>query len=261
MGHTKMRETKRERQTLARPRRPRATAAGLLLAAGVAVASTAVVVRGWLHLSDMAGGQTRLIFATTLVELGVLLLVALTMAGIAWTLVLRLQESQRQLRDLAIRDPLTGLFNRRYFREVYAGEVQRARRTGHPFSVAMLDLDGFKRFNDTNGHTAGDGVLESFAEVLRSSLRSVDVLARYGGDEFVVLMPSTPGANAEAAVKRLDRVLGQWRPLGAPDGIQVSIGVSTWDPLTEPLEQADMRMYEVKRARSVIDALNIDTRP
>jgi diguanylate cyclase (GGDEF)-like protein len=207
----------------------------------------------------MAGGQTRIIFATTLVELGVLLVVALTMAGIAWTLVLRLQESQRQLRDLAIRDPLTGLYNRRYFREVYASEVQRARRTGQPFSVAMLDLDGFKRFNDTNGHTAGDGVLESFAEVLRTSLRSVDILARYGGDEFVVLMPSTVRANAETAMARLERVLDQWRPLGAPDGIHVSIGVSTWDAFTEALEQADMRMYEVKRARTIVDSLRLET--
>lgn len=254
-----MSESRRQRQSVKPPRRPRATAAGLLLAAGVAVASTAVVVRGWLYLSDMAGGRTRLIFATTLVELGVLLVVALTMAGIAWTLVLRLQESQRQLRDLAIRDPLTGLYNRRYFREVYASEIQRARRTGQPFSVAMLDLDGFKRFNDTNGHTAGDGVLESFAEVLRTSLRSVDILARYGGDEFVVLMPSTPQANAEIAMTRLERVLGQWRPLGAPEGIHVSIGVSTWDAFTEPLEQADMRMYEVKRARTVIDSLRLET--
>ena len=254
-----MSESRRRRESIKPPRRPRATAAGLLLAAGVAVASTAVVVRGWLHLSDMAGGQTRIIFATTLVELGVLLVVALTMAGIAWTLVLRLQDSQRQLRDLAIRDPLTGLYNRRYFREVYASEVQRARRTGQPFSVAMLDLDGFKRFNDTNGHTAGDGVLESFAEVLRTSLRSVDVLARYGGDEFVVLMPATPHANAEIAMARLERILGQWRPLGAPDGIHVSIGVSTWDAFTEPLEQADMRMYEVKRARTIVDSLRLET--
>ena len=254
-----MSESRRRRESIKPPRRPRATAAGLLLAAGVAVASTAVVVRGWLHLSDMAGGQTRLIFATTLVELGVLLVVALAMAGVAWTLVLRLEDSQRQLRDLAIRDPLTGLYNRRYFREVYASEVQRARRTGQPFSVAMLDLDGFKRFNDTNGHTAGDGVLESFAEILRTSLRSVDILARYGGDEFVVLMPSTVRANAETAMARLERVLDQWRPLGAPDGIHVSIGVSTWDAFTEALEQADMRMYEVKRARTIVDSLRLET--
>ncbi|HXF81381.1 MAG TPA: GGDEF domain-containing protein [bacterium] len=254
-----MRELRPTPQTLALPRHPRATAAALLLAAGVAIASAAVVIRGWLHLSQLAGGQTRLIFASTLIELGVLLLIAVAMAGVAWVLVLRLQESQRQLRDLAIRDPLTGLFNRRYFRDVYAAEVQRARRTGHPFSVAMLDLDDFKRFNDTNGHTAGDGVLESFAEVLRRSLRSVDVLARYGGDEFVVLMPATPRAGAEAAMARLRRVLQQWRPLGAPEGIQVSVGVSTWDPLTEPLEQADSRMYEAKRARAVIDALHLES--
>jgi len=222
-----------------------------------AAVGSVVVARGWIRLAQM-GGPSRDAYATSLVELGVLLAVALAIAGIAWWLVLRLQESQRQLHDLAIRDPLTGLYNRRYFREVYAAEMQRARRTGVPFSVAMLDLDGFKAFNDLNGHAAGDEVLESFADVLKASVRSVDILARYGGDEFVILMPSTAAENAATAIARVERNAAQWRPLGAPQGLHVSLGLSTWDAFTEPLEQADMRMYESKRARAVVDSLPVE---
>jgi diguanylate cyclase (GGDEF)-like protein len=224
----------------------------------VAVASTVVVVQAWYNVSDFTGLDARQTYATSLIQLGILLAAALTMAGIAWWLVVRLHESQRLLRDLAVRDPLTGLYNRRYFREVYAAEMQRARRSGVPFSVAMLDLDGFKAFNDTNGHAAGDEVLESFADVLRASVRSGDVLARYGGDEFVLLMPSTTAGNASTAIARLERNLAQWRPLGAPKGLYVSIGVSTWDAFTEPLERADMRMYESKRDKALTEALQIE---
>lgn len=231
----------------------------LVIGAGVAVASAVVVIRAWIHVSDMVGQDARITYATSLIELGLLLAVALTMAGVAWWLVVRLHESRRQLQDLAIRDPLTGLFNRRYFRDVYATEMQRARRTGAPFSVAMLDLDGFKAFNDLNGHVTGDEVLESFADVLKASVRSVDILARYGGDEFVILMPTTSAENAATAIARVERNVAQWQPLGAPQGLKVSIGVSTWDAFTEPLEQADMRMYETKRARAVIDGLQIES--
>lgn len=206
-------------------------------------------MRTLLHSATIAA-EARTQFIATVVELGVLLVVSLVLAGIAWWLVLRLHDSHRQLQDLAIRDPLTGLYNRRYFREVYATEVGRAQRSGVPFSVAMVDIDGFKQLNDTKGHLAGDAVLVSFAELLRASLRSVDILARYGGDEFVVLMPMTTADNAKAALNRLTRNLAHWRPKEAPHGLRVSIGVSTWDGGAEVLEQADRMMYQVKRVQS-----------
>ncbi|MGH2349172.1 MAG: GGDEF domain-containing protein [bacterium] len=186
-------------------------------------------------------------FVWSLVTLGVVLVASLSLAGVAWWLVLRLQESRRQLRELAIRDPLTGVFNRRYFREVYASEIKRARRTGEPLSIAMLDLDGFKNLNDTRGHLAGDAVLVSFAEVLRNSMRSVDILARYGGDEFVILMPSTSEDHARRAIQRLRANLAAWSPPHTPTALNVSIGLATLDDAGEALEQADRLMYESKK--------------
>lgn len=216
----------------------------------MALAGITVLLRAFVQTSALAGGPGRTGVLFRLIELSVLLAVTLVLAGVAWWLVLRLRESHRQLQDLAIRDPLTGLYNRRYFREVYAAEVQRAQRTGGPFSVAMLDLDGFKLLNDTKGHSVGDVVLAAFADLLRSSMRSVDVLARYGGDEFVILMPMTNTENAATALQRMERNLARWRPQSLPEGLRVSVGVSTWDGHTEVLEQADMKMYEAKKERA-----------
>lgn len=218
--------------------------------ASLATAGVVVFLRALEHVRRLNNLDERAAYALSLIELGALLACSLVLAGVAWWLVLRLRESHRQLQDLALRDPLTGLYNRRYFREVYAAEVQRARRTGIPFSVAMIDLDGFKRLNDTRGHTVGDAVLDSFAALLRAAMRSVDILARYGGDEFVVLMPMTNAEHAQAAMKRLERHLNRWQTLELPEGISVSTGVSTWDGHTEVLEQADMNMYEAKKDRT-----------
>lgn len=218
----------------------------------LAVSGAAVLIRALVYTSTLGDTSGRWAFMVSVVQLGILLAASLVLAGVAWYSALRLSESRQQLHDLAIRDPLTSVYNRRYFREVYASEVQRAQRTGAPFSVAMLDLDGFKRLNDTKGHTVGDAVLVSFADLLRSSMRSVDILARYGGDEFVVLMPTTTAENAKTALSRLERNLSEWRPPVAPDGLRVSIGVSTSDGTTEVLEQADTMMYRAKKERAAV---------
>ena len=103
---------------------------------------------------------------------------------------------QIQLAEQAVRDPLTGLYNRRYLDETLEREVARARREGHPLSVVMLDVDHFKKLNDAYGHQAGDQVLKALAELLRENTRAEDVACRYGGEEFLVLLPSMPLDNA-----------------------------------------------------------------
>ncbi len=120
---------------------------------------------------------------------------------------LAVNESLRiQLLEQAIRDPLTGVYNRRFFAESLDREVARAAREDNPISVVILDLDWFKKFNDTYGHKCGDEVLQSFTNFLVKNTRGGDIVCRYGGEEFVILMPNT---KPETAFERAD----EWRAL------------------------------------------------
>ncbi len=115
-----------------------------------------------------------------------------------------IQALQAQLREQAIRDALTGLFNRRYLQETLEREVLRAKREATPIGLVMLDIDHFKKLNDTYGHKAGDVMLQTLGELLRTQTRGSDVACRYGGEEFVVVLP---GASIEVAQQRAE----QWR--------------------------------------------------
>jgi diguanylate cyclase (GGDEF)-like protein len=165
---------------------------------------------------------------------------------------LRLRE---RLRNQSIRDPLTGLFNRRYLEESLDLECSRAERSLQPLSVVMLDIDHFKRFNDTFGHEAGDVVLKSIAELLKASVRQGDIICRYGGEEFMLVLPVTGAPEAAAlaervrtAVKRLDLV-HRGQSMG---NITVSLGVATntgtkWKQ-NDIVEAADQALYAAKNA-------------
>jgi len=117
------------------------------------------------------------------------------------SLALANRRLHEKLRDLAIRDPLTSLFNRRYLEEALELELARSRRSGSPVSLIMSDVDLFKQFNDRSGHDAGDFVLTSIAETMRTVIRKGDLACRYGGEEFVVMLP---GANQHQARERAD---------------------------------------------------------
>jgi diguanylate cyclase (GGDEF)-like protein len=163
----------------------------------------------------------------------------------------RLYEDARKRAD---RDPLTGFFNHRYLHERMGEEVVRAQRNKRPLSVMMLDLDDFKLVNDTFGHLFGDRVLTWAAELIRATLRASDVPARYGGDEFAVILPET---DADEAAHAAHRILDAFRDqpfVGEQRGpvpIAASIGTATFPAAgrtaTELIAAADRALYQVKR--------------
>ncbi|MCR6686635.1 diguanylate cyclase [Pseudoxanthomonas sp.] len=168
----------------------------------------------------------------------------------------RVRELESQLRDvseLVATDPLTGALNRRGFEDLYGRELARAEREGHPLALAVLDLDNFRRLNADHGHAGGDAALRHVVEVVAASLRATDALVRYGGEEFVLLLPDTPLAEAVETVQRLQRALAA-QPLrheGKRVAVHFSAGVAVRN-LGEDREnlvrRADRAMYEAKDA-------------
>jgi diguanylate cyclase (GGDEF)-like protein len=163
----------------------------------------------------------------------------------------------RQLRDAAETDLVTGVYSHRHLQDRIRQETARAARSGSPLSVLMLDLDDFKRVNDEHGHQAGDRVLRAIAGALRAAVRTSDVVARYGGDEFVVLMPDTDAAEAAHVAQRAsESVAGLTHPMtdGSEVCVSCSVGLALHprDGVTarELLRGADAAMYSHKRARS-----------
>ncbi len=189
----------------------------------------------------------------TLISIGFgvgLLVDGLSNAGVYWVVVTatswsicivlgRLSESLRRQADT---DPLTGLLNRAGFQTAAEREHAIAQRTGAPLTVAVLDLDGFKQVNDAHGHGVGDRLLVELARSWQARLRAGDILARHGGDEFVLLLPATTTDNAETV---LDRLRDEQLP------VRWSIGVAPWlthESFGECLAQADAHLYSVKNS-------------
>ncbi len=172
---------------------------------------------------------------------------------------------QRGLREQTIRDPLTGLFNRRYMEETLALEIARATRTGSPLSVVMCDVDHFKRFNDEFGHEAGDAVLQAVAAEMRSRFRDGDLVCRFGGEEFTII---APGSSAGVLAKRVEAVRQAISELMVSQGgrtlgsTTMSFGIATWEESMERdgstlVKAADAALYRAKRDgrnRVVLDA-------
>lgn len=168
----------------------------------------------------------------------------------------RLRSSVQQTIELAVTDALTGLHNRRYLDNHLKTLFNRALVRGKPLTVCITDIDRFKQVNDTFGHDAGDEVLREFANRVRATVRGADLACRFGGEEFVVIMPDTTPETAAIVAERL-RSMVESRPFslrGHPSGLQVtaSIGVATIGPGIETpeqlIKQADRALYQAKNA-------------
>lgn len=162
-----------------------------------------------------------------------------------------LEARNADLSELVVHDPLTSLFNRRWFMERLPVEVERARRYGHALSVAMLDLDHFKEINDRYGHGVGDAVLTKAASVMTANVRSTDSVVRYGGEEFAILMPETTQERAADACEKLRTVFeaADWSAQGVDAQITFSAGVaslSDHDTVDTLIDRADRRLYAAK---------------
>jgi diguanylate cyclase (GGDEF)-like protein len=172
---------------------------------------------------------------------------------------------QRGLREQTIRDPLTGLFNRRYMEETLALEIARSTRSGSPLSLVMCDVDHFKRFNDEFGHEAGDAVLQVVSAEMRSRFRDGDVVCRFGGEEFTII---APGTSATVLADRVETVRQAISELTAQQGgrtlgsTTMSFGIATWDEGMERdgstlIKAADAALYRAKREgrnKVIVDA-------
>ena len=164
-----------------------------------------------------------------------------------------LAQALEQIRQLATHDDLTGLLNRRAMLDRMQLEQRRSLRSGSPLLIAQLDIDHFKAVNDTHGHAAGDLVLQSFADTVRRNVRDTDVLARWGGEEFVLLLCDTPASDAVTLMERLRQAVQAMQvPVaqgGQPITVTVSIGLARHapaDPLAGTLERADRALYAAK---------------
>jgi diguanylate cyclase (GGDEF)-like protein/PAS domain S-box-containing protein len=153
---------------------------------------------------------------------------------------------------LATVDPLTGAYNRRQGHAILTAEAGRYARDGRPFAVLMLDIDHFKAVNDHFGHAAGDAVLRSLVELARSTLRTVDRLVRWGGEEFLMVLPDTEAAAAMAAAERLRAVVSA-TPVAAPAGdasirftVSIGVAVAAGGDLNELLRRSDAALYSAK---------------
>ncbi|MEO8143970.1 MAG: GGDEF domain-containing protein [Betaproteobacteria bacterium] len=229
----------------------------LLALAALALGAQTVVV-GFTFLRDPL-----INLRAAVIEMAVLFAVLpwfAAMGGYVNSLRLRLSDSNRQLKEafdrieqIAIHDELTGLYNRRFLMEILARERSRARRTNSSFAVCLFDIDHFKSINDTFGHAAGDAVLKHFALVSSPGLRGVDVLGRYGGEEFMLILPDAgrPGACTAAERVRAAIEAARFPQLPADRRVTVTVGVaaSASDETVEALVgRADGALYEGKAA-------------
>lgn len=228
---------------------------------GLAVFGAAGAMVQWWHPSWLVpGSQPPALSAAYLIMMAVVLASSTFLTARVHSARARLRSQKRelaraieQIRELATRDELTGLPNRRYMLEMLRLEQLRAQRSPQPLLLAQMDLDHFKAINDTHGHAAGDRALQAFAQTVRACVRSSDILARWGGEEFLLLMANTHAADGMRLLERVRATVAA-TPVALPGGtslyLTVSVGLAELVPhegTASLLQRADAALYEAKR--------------
>ena len=180
-------------------------------------------------------------------------LIAPPFGYIFMSLYFELEKVREEINALAITDELTHTFNRRYFMKVIEHELERAKRYQHALSLIIFDIDNFKVVNDTYGHLCGDAVLQELSQACHAIIRHCDVLARFGGEEFILLLPETDQASALQVATKLCRLIAghviEFK--GMHIQVTISAGVTTCNPTTATLDElltrADQALYQAKR--------------
>jgi diguanylate cyclase (GGDEF)-like protein/PAS domain S-box-containing protein len=157
------------------------------------------------------------------------------------------KRAEEELRQLAIRDGLTGLYNHRFFMTQLIEEIYRSQRYNRPFSILMIDIDDFKKYNDSYGHYEGDKLLVQMARIFMAKTRAIDFVARYGGEEFAIILPETAKAGACPVAEKLRMDVERLMP----NGPTISIGVAAYPEDARDVEglinRADQSLYRAKR--------------
>ena len=158
---------------------------------------------------------------------------------------------QEDLKRLARTDNLTGLYNRRHFDEVSKIELSRSVRYHHPLSVLIIDIDHFKKVNDTHGHNVGDTVIKAISKLIQEAIREFDIACRCGGEEFVILLPNTPIQDGYAFSERLRKIVEAWHLGDLMVTVSIGLAASPPNPLTsvdDLVKAADLQLYQAKHA-------------
>lgn len=243
--------------------RSHARARGMLVAS-FAIAGCILVLRGMgaAFVADPLAGLLRPAGLTAVMTLAVF---AAAIGGTFAFLQLHKERAEGEMQRLATLDPLTGAYNRRTFHEIAEREVARARRAGQPLSIVLLEIDNFHAVNEKIGHNGGDEVLQSFVAVVRSALRKEDMLVRYGGEKFLVLLPEVPGPGAVVVAGRIRRAVAAEPVLAVEENfaLTVSLGVAARldegpEGVDELLERASSALALAKeRGRNRVVALSL----